>query len=123
MTIEEAITRIDALKPNTYTQEEKIEWLSVVDGIVKRLVIDTHEGAEDVVFEGYTPDTPLDTELIVGHPYDEMYIDWLEARIDYYNAEYIRYNNSITKYNDMYQAFANDYNRTHMPNGHKIKFF
>ena len=123
MTIEEAISRIDALKPNTYTQEEKIEWLSTVDGIIKRQIIDTHEDGEDIVFEGYTEDTPLDTELIAGHPYDELYVDWLEAKIDYYNAEYARYNNSITRYNDVFQAYLNNYNRIHMPKGTKIKYW
>lgn len=123
MTLSEAINAIDTLKPNTYTPEEKIEWLSIVDGIVKKQVIDTHEDGEEVVFNGYTPDTPLDTELLVGEPYEELYLDWLEAKIDYYNAEYNRYNNSITRYNDMYKDYVNTYNRTHMPKGQKYKFF
>lgn len=123
MTIIEAINRIDELKPNGYQQTDKVEWLSVLDGIIKRQIIDTHEDGDLVPFEGYNDDTPLDTELIVKAPYDDLYIFWLESRIDYSNAEYSKYNNSITRYNDTYQQYMNDYNRSHMPVGSKIKYF
>ena len=61
MTIIEAINRIDELKPNGYQQTDKVEWLSVLDGIIKRQIIDTHEDGDLVPFEGYNDDTPLDT--------------------------------------------------------------
>ena len=115
MTINEAIEKIDTLKHNTYTQPEKIAWLSKLDGMIKRLVIDTHEGAENITFNGYTADTPTDTELLVGEPFDEIYIKWLEAQIDYTNGEYYKYNNSVMMYNTAYEAFENYYNRNHMP--------
>ena len=51
MTIIEAINRADRLKPNTYSQQDKVNWLSTLDGIVKKEIIDTHEGGEDVRFE------------------------------------------------------------------------
>ena len=123
MTIIEAIDKIDTLMPNTYTKEEKISWLSTIEGMIKRNIIDTHEGAENVDFEGYDEDTDLDTELIVQVPYTDLYVLWLEAMIDYTNGEFTKYNNVIIRYNDMYQAFANDYNRTHMPLGRKIQYF
>lgn len=46
MTIIEAINTIDALYPNTYPQEKKIEQLSKLDGVIKREIIDKHEGAD-----------------------------------------------------------------------------
>ena len=123
MTINEAIEKVDALKPNSYTQSEKIEWLSIVDGLIKRTIVDKHEGGEDIIFNGYTDDTPLDTELIAQYPYDDMYIPWLESKIDYNNAEYTKYNNSITRFNDTFSAYSSDYNRTHMPKGKAGKYF
>lgn len=122
MTIMEAIYRIDEVKPNSYSQSEKIKWLNTLDGIVKTEIIDTHEGGEDVVFGGYT-DSDLSKELLVPAPYDDVYLRWLEARMDYANGEFSRYNNSITMYNTAYSAYANHYNRTHMPIGKKFKFF
>ena len=42
MTIIEAINKNDLLKPNNFTQMDKIIWLSTLDGIIKKEIIDTH---------------------------------------------------------------------------------
>jgi hypothetical protein len=123
MTIMDAIFRLGELKPNSYSQSEKIKWLSTLDGIVKREIIDTHEGGEDIAFEGYDENSDLATVLLIPAPYDDVYLRWLEAQIDYANGEYAKYNNSMTAYNDAYTAFQRYYNRTHMPKGKKLKFF
>lgn len=123
MTIMEAIHRINTVKPNGYDQPQKIKWLSTLDGIVKREIIDTHEGGENVAFDGYTEETNLLTELLVPAPYDDIYIRYLEMQIDYANGEYGKYNNSKVMYNETYSAFKKFYNRTHMPKGKKFTFF
>ena len=123
MTIMEVINRIDSLKPNRYDQSEKIKWLSTLDERIVNDIIATHEGSEGIVHNKYTEDTSLTTELLAKSPYDEMYLYWLEAQIDYWNGEYPRYNNSIEMFNTAYEAFANNYNRTYMPRGKKIKLF
>lgn len=123
MTIIEAISRIDILKPNTYSQVEKVKWLSNLDGIIKNTIIDTHEGGEGVVFEGYDDATPITTELLVPAPHDDIYLKWLQTWIDFTNGEYARYNNSALVYNEAYEAYSRHYNRTHMPKGKKFKFF
>ncbi len=122
MTILEAIHRIDAVKPNGYSQSDKIKWLSTLDGTIRTEIIDTHEGGDNVVFEGYNDNTELNTALLVPAPYDEVYIRWLEARIDYYNGEYNKYNNSASAYNTAYMDYARYYNEKHTPL-HKHKRF
>lgn len=123
MKIIEAINRIDAVKPNNYTQNEKIEWLSRLDWAIKREIIDTHIDVEKVTFNGYGTDTPLDTEMIAPAPYDDVYLKWLEAQIDYANGELGKFNNSITMFNHAYAAFDAWYNRSHMPLGRQFKCF
>ena len=123
MKIIEAIDQIDAQKHNTYSYREKVSWLNRLDGMVKRLIIDTHEGGEDIVFEGYTENTDPRTELLVPSPFDEIYIRWLETQIDYANGEYDHYNNSVAMYQTAYDGYRNWYNRNHMPKGGKIKYF
>jgi hypothetical protein len=123
MKIREAIGTIDSLKHNTYTQSDKIAWLSRLDASIKKLIIDTHEGADEVAFTGYDDTTDLDMELLVPAPFDEIYLRWLEAQIDYTNGEYNKYNNSIMMYNTAFQAYRNYYNSTHMPLGKGFKFF
>ena len=75
------------------------------------------------MFEAYDDTTDLDTELLAPAPYDDVYIRWLETRIDYANGEYGKYNNSMVAYNDFYDSFKNHYNRNHMPKGKALKFF
>ena len=115
MTIIEAINRVDTMKPNNYSQQEKMYWLSVLDGTVKAEIIDTHEGGEAISFSGYTENTRLETELLIPKPYDEIYIRYLEMQIDYANGEYGKYNNSMILFNNAYSAFERFYNREHMP--------
>lgn len=123
MTIIEAITQIDKLKPNTFEQTDKVRWLSLLDGVIKAEIIDTHEGGSEVTFTGYDESTPLDTKLLVPAPYEHLYLRWLEAQIDYHNAEIGKFNNSISLYNTAYSALEKYYNRTHMPIQQKLKFF
>lgn len=115
MKIVEAINKIDSLMHNTYNQVDKVAWLSELDSDVKRLIIDTHEGAEAVTFTGYDGSTDLQTELLIPSPFDSVYLRWLEAQIHYHNGEYDRYNNAIIMYNTAFDAFAAYYNRTHRP--------
>lgn len=122
MTIIEAIHKIDDLKHNTYSRADKVVWLSRMDSMVKRLLIDTHDGGE-VAFTGYNADTDPETVLLIPEPFDEVYLRWMEAQIDYHNGEYAKYNNSIDMFNTAWAAYQNYYNRTHMPKGRKMKFF
>ena len=123
MTIRDAITKLDDLQQNTYTNEEKIAWLSKVDTGVFNLVFKTHESASIDEFHGYGMDTDLDTALLIPEPFEDIYMYWMQAQIAYNNAEYTRYNNAIALYNTEYAGYCNWYNRTHMPKGTKYKFF
>lgn len=123
MKVMEAIDRIDSLKHNTYTIGEKVGWLSRLDGMVKTDIIDTHEDGDDIQFSGYTQERDMETELLVPAPFDDLYLLYLEAQIDYYNGEIARYNNSITMYQTAYDNYARYYNRQHLPKTEKLKYF
>ena len=123
MTILDAIRRGDALRHNVFTQEEKIGWLAQVDALVDRELIQTHEGAGGQSFRDYGPETPLEQELLVPAPYDELYLHYLTAMMDYHNAEFDRYNRSMGLYQAVLSAFTNFYNRTHLPLGQRFGYF
>ncbi|MBO7253084.1 MAG: hypothetical protein J6V25_10725 [Oscillospiraceae bacterium] len=116
MTVREAIDRIDSLKHNTYTTAEKVEWLSRLDGIIKIQIM----GGKS--FYSYTEKEDMDSDLLVSAPYDDIYIRWLEAQIDYYNGEISRYNNSNAMYLTAYDTYDRFYNRTHIRKGKTLKF-
>lgn len=123
MTIIEAINRIDGLKPNIYSQSEKVRWLSQLDGFVKNDIVDTHEGSDAITFSGYDDETSIDTVLLIPSPYEDVYIHYLEMKIDYSNGETIKYNNSAMMYNNAYSSFEKWYNRTHMPKQNGFNYF
>lgn len=115
MQLIEAIQKVKDLKNNTYDQAYMIEWLSRLDSMVKRLIIDTHEGGEDITFTGYNDQTDPGTELLVPEPYDEMYLRYLEAQIDFHNREYASYNNAMVAFDAVWNNYLNDYRRAHRP--------
>lgn len=115
MKIIDAISKINDLKHNTFSQADKVEWLSRLDSMVKKLIIDTHQGGEGVTFTGYTASTNPETEMLIPEPYDEAYLRWLEAQIDYHNDEIKKYNNSMSMFYTVWEGFKNHYKLTHMP--------
>lgn len=125
MKISEAIAEVDATKINTYSVIQKIKWLSRLDNKIYNEIICTHEyneGETEVTFDGYD-ETDEDTELIVGEPYAEMYVRWLEAQIDYNNMEYDAFNNCNAVFESIYSAFRNAYNQSHKPVTSRNNYF
>jgi hypothetical protein len=118
MTIMEILNHLDAVKPNGYSQDEKIKWLNQVEWTIKKEIVDTHEGADKIAFNGYNSTTSLAKKVIADAPYDKLYIHWLEAQIDYATGEYQKYQNSMTMFNEVYENYAKWYNREHMPVSH-----
>ena len=121
MTIKECIDVVDNVKPNQYSIEDKVRWLSFLDAIIIDEVIKTHEGYENQYeeFEGYSADR-LGEKLIVEAPYDSLYTAYLKMKIDEENGETTRYNNSATMFNSYMTAYKKHYNKTHMPVGKNI---
>lgn len=113
MTIQEAIAKVDSLKPNQYKQPEKLEWLNEVDGKIYKELILTHDNPDELSWESYGVNTDVSMELLAKEPYATLYIHYLSAKIDWYNGEYGRYNNEMAAYNEAYQEYANYICRTY----------
>ena len=114
MTIDQAIDICDRQKPNGYTMEDKIHWLSNLDQMIFDEIIERHEGGPEK-FEGYADNVNGSTELLADNAYADMYVKWLFAQIDFANAELARYNHSMAMFNALYEAYAKSYTRKHMP--------
>lgn len=116
MKIQEALDGVDALKPNTCDEGTKIRWLSALDARIHSEILMTHDhDPAEEAFAGYTEQTDRDTELLAADPHDEMYLYYLESKIDYSNGEMGKYNNSAAMFNSAYAEYANFINRTRMP--------
>lgn len=115
MTVREAIALADRLKPNRFSDADKLKWLSELDGMIARELMDTHEGSPLTgAFSGYTEERD-DVELLAPFPYDALYRWYLESQIDLGNMEIAKYNNSKALFNSAYLTYTDHYNRTHMP--------
>ena len=123
MKLTEAIARIDKLKSNPYDRGEKVAWLSCLDGLVWQQTVKTHGAQTGVEFTPYTQETPDDQQLLIPAPYEEVYLWWLAAQIDYHNGEFTRYNNAISLFNTGFAAYVDSYHRSHRPAPEKTGFF
>ena len=116
MTAGQAIAMVDKLLPNRFSLEEKYRWLTDIDGMILRELIETHEGNPlKSPFVGYIPEKDEDTELLVPAPYDSLYRWYLESQIHLGNMEIAKYNNAKSLFNQAYLTYTDHYNRTHMP--------
>lgn len=115
MTLKKAIARFDTLYPNEIPYEQKLEWISELDGIVFEEIISLHEGAPPTAFTGYILATPGSTQLLVDFPYDKLYIEYLHAVTELVRGNVERYNNAVALAATSFDAFAAEYNRTHTP--------
>lgn len=115
MTIAEAIEITDKFTPNAYDETEKVRWLMDVDRLIYNDLICTHEGRETVLEPDYSP-TDMVSDLLVPEPYaEDVYVNYLQAKIAQQNGEDAKYNKAILLYNDAYTRYAKAYNETHRP--------
>ena len=96
MTINEAIEKLDAQKHNTCTREEKVAWLSELDGLTSKLLY----GRD---FPGYGQ---ADAQLQIPYPFDEAYLYYMESKIDYLGGEFTRFNNAYAMFRAAWQRYA-----------------
>jgi len=114
MTVNDIIAAADLQEPNSYTREEKLRWLSALDGKVREEVLLTHEGYDGA--GGFAPYSAGDEELLIPFPYGEgIYTHYLIAMIAAANAEAARYNQQIAMYNADYSQWWTRYQATHRP--------
>lgn len=99
MTIEKVLESIDALVPNSNTDEEKIMWLSRVDWMIKRHIVDAYEGANkrnavdefigqrkkehrEAVFEYMRSNDVSWEEAMNAIPYEEISYEEAKAHVE-----------------------------------------
>lgn len=74
--------------------------------------------SEEIHHEGAVSLDPMydeETELLVPHAYDGMYIHYLCAKLDQMLQEYDSANTEMTVFQGLYDEYAKWYRRTHMP--------
>lgn len=134
MKIAEIISRLDEMKPNTYTIPEKIRWLSELDfdlynNILKNYImprgwydrfIAEGEHLPQFPFRGYdesdvtTSGETMQTKVVVDEKaFVDMYLFFLMAKIDLFNRETTSYNNNMVLFNEEYERWKAFMNKTY----------
>lgn len=125
MTIQEAITKCDELKPNQYDPAQKVSWLNELDEKIWKEVILNREMELDeegnlvLSFHNYNNDTDVNIKLLADF-YSELYIYYLMSKIDFFNGETSRYNVTAAMFNEAYRGFTDSYYREHKQAGKSI---
>ena len=111
MQVLQAIQELDSLKPNTFSQQQKIQWLDRLDGFILRSLLSRYPEKKT---QAFTPGNP-DRELLMEAPFDEGYLHWMEAKIHYYNEEIDRYNGAIRLFRGIFEDYQRKLNEGAMP--------
>ena len=125
MTINDVLTEVNELKPNTYEDAVMIRWISVLEGKIIEEIIATHELpelADKIQFNGYDIND-INTELIVPDTYADVYKYYIYAMIDANNGEQNRYITSMTLFNNALNDYASYINRNYLPISMQYKVF
>lgn len=112
MTIGEIIKAADRTKPNDFPLSQKVRWIAELDGQIALNIM--MMSIEDVKQFRYTEDDE-DVEPLVEFPHDNIYEQYMAAKIDYANGEYSKYQNSSAMFNALYQDFLRWFANTYDP--------
>lgn len=107
MKLLEAIEKVKADKPNAYSEEQLVSWLNQLEKMVQSEIMALD--GEDI--KEYTWKEDGDTDLLIPEPYDDTYMYYLKAMIDYNDKEYTSYNYNSQLFNSSYRTFASWYKR------------
>ena len=108
-TMNSTIEYIDSVKPNVYQDLDKYAWINKLEGMISLEVMDM---ASPVC---YGVPEEADRELLVPHPFDDLYALYVAAMIDFHNKEYTNYNNSVLMFTERLDQFKVWYIRNHNP--------
>ena len=111
MTAMDLIERVDLLEPNDYGPEQKLQWLSALDGKAFLEIVEPRLGGG--IMPAYVNGTE---ELLIEEPFAlDVYYNYMQAMIAAENSETQRYNKRMVMFNAAYKEWTDWYNRTHQP--------
>lgn len=111
MTSKRLITLLRELTENQYTDSVLMMWLSNCENTVLTDVL--LASPEDCV----ELTEPSDEKLLVPHPWDKLYLPYMQAQVAHANGEYDHYGNYIALFNAYLEEYARHIMETVQPTG------
>ena len=110
--LQEVLSKVDNIKPNGYSDEQKTAWVNKVEGMVQVEIMELLEA--DVIIYDWSTDAEM--ELLVKHPYSDIYEYYVLAMIDFMNGDVASYQNSMMMFNMTYEEYGKWYKRNKQAN-------
>lgn len=107
-TLQQALTRIDAICPNAWDETAKLLWLNECESMIQTRILGT--APEQCIT--YNADTDRSTKLLVPAPFDRLYVYYVIAMCDYAAHETAHYTDSMMLFNAALDEYAKWYQRT-----------
>lgn len=106
-TLQQALTRIDAICPNAWDETAKLLWLNECESMIQTRIL----GAAPEQCITYDADTDRSTALLVPAPFDRLYVYYVIAMCDYAAHETAHYADSMMLFNAALDEYAKWYQR------------
>ncbi len=119
MTLGQILGRIDTLRPNAWTPEQKTAWVSDLEAILWTQIFLQNPTAR----EPYSPAQDDErTLLLLPDGWQRVYIAYLCAMIDLANGEYDQFQNSMSQFNGVMAELGAWYADTYDPAGNPAQW-
>ena len=116
MTINDAISIVDEMKPNMMSRELKLKYLTECEQLIHSEILMKHEHTEEQAARPkYTVETDPETELLAPDAYGEVYVHYIMTQIDRQNQEDGRYNIDRSHFENAWDTLGDWWTREHMP--------
>lgn len=123
MKLEKLIENIITIRGQQYDSEIITSWINEVEGQAIDEVFN-RANEFDIEFIPYDYKTDSDRELLIPDRFQDVYANYIYAKMDFLNQESERYNNDVVMYNAAYDSFSSWFMRNHKrkSSGHFTKF-
>ena len=111
-TFNEIISRVDEMKPNVFSRKTKLSWLTSLNGKLAADIFLMDIAEIRALPQG---DEAEKSAPLVGFPHEEIYEEYLIAKIDAANGEAREYQNRMQLYDAYYSNFVAWFKSTYDP--------
>lgn len=115
MTLADAISNIDKLRPNAFDKDQKTGWINEVEHEAYHQVIKRVLFMDEPFYGPYIYDRDCDRELLIPDAFKDVYETYVFAKMDYVNAEIDRYNADAAMHQASWDHYAKHMRREYYP--------
>lgn len=113
MTASEVIARAKEVRQCAATYSQLLRWVNVIEGRIQVEIME--KKPEEVIV--YTEEND-NVSLLISHPYDEVYVLYLCAMIDFYNEDWDLYANDA----EVFEKELENYKAAYLRSGSGKKY-